>query len=128
MARHPRIPAAKQRELIAENVRKGAVAPFQAILATGLYHAPKPKAWREIAKDPNKYSQAIKNLAPLAGYVERKESVNMNMSLPQLAEMAIARHGIEQARDIWKAHGMPMSAFPDSPINGELADPVPEPA
>ncbi len=112
MPKPPKVSAAAVRARIRRNVEQAAREPFQAVLADALYNKPKNKHWRALANDPEAWARSVKNLAPLAGYVDRRESLNVTMSSTELADTLVARYGPDKARQMLALHGLPESLIP----------------
>lgn len=127
MPKLPRLPAAQVKANLAARVARQDRGPFQELLAETLHYKPKPKALRELAKDPEKHARTVKTYAQLAGYIERKESLNVSMTAKELADTLVARYGAEKARKMLELHNLPQSLIPDSKTETIDASPITTP-
>ena len=83
--------------------------PFREILTDATAQRPSLTAWRKLAaKDPEKWSRAVGNLAKTAGFADRSETVNVKFDINQLIDQTIKRYGPDKARAIIQSMNLPL--------------------
>jgi len=96
--------------------------PFHEQLSRAISCGPSKTSWRSLGrKAPDKWAQAIVNLARVSGFAERKETVNLTPDPKIVASELVARYGRENALSMLKGAGLPETLIPEV-IEGEAVE------
>jgi len=126
MSTPPRLPGKEVIKRIADQLARFDRAPFQQHLATALSVGPSLSSWRKQSKkNPEAWARSVASLAKVAGFAERKETLNLTLDPEAMSRELVARYGTTKAQTLLEAAGLPVSLIPTvdivpEPIEGEL--------
>lgn len=99
---HPALTAIRRR------ISSGSRQPFQSALSEALHGMPRASDWRALGETkPHLWAQGLRHLAELAGYVQQQHVTTTQVSAPHVAAELVRRYGVERARSMLEAAGLP---------------------